>query len=326
MVDLVSCGRHGRVLFLALGVLGTLASVAAAQFPLRAFHLHDLAGGVLAVPHQAVRFTGFELSASSERGDPLHRWLNGSSENGSSEEQARPRPGPNVPEPMVFDLIRPLGVRRGEVEVNVLGFVPLRRTRSRTPQFSFITGADASTKKRAAYELAPEIEFGLFDNFALEFELPMAETTVEAYKGAAQYTFGTAFNDQFIHGLQGILFIDRSNGAVSPTLLYLAALRFDSTYSMLGMIGFSHEFGGDNPRSPTQILFNATLFAELSDQWTLGLEVNYAAELDGAAALLFMPQVHWNPDEHTSLQFGIGTRASEGNFIGEIAFRLVRSF
>jgi hypothetical protein len=245
---------------------------------------------------------------------------------GPSREEPRPRPGPNVPEPMVFDLIRPLGVRRGELEVNVLGFVPLRRTRARTPQFSFISGADQSTEKRPAFEWAPEIEYGLFDNFAVEFELPMALGSVEAYKGAVQYTLGTGFNEQFIHGFQGILFIDRTNWAVTPTVLYLAAVRFDPVYSLLGMVGFSHEFGGDNPRNPSQILVNATLFAEASETWTFGLEANYAAELDGAALLLLMPQAHWNVREDISIQFGVGTRASEGNFTGEAAFRLVRSF
>jgi hypothetical protein len=227
---------------------------------------------------------------------------------------------------MVFDLIRPLGARQGELEVNVLGLVPLRRTRARTPQFSFITGADQGTKKRAAFEWAPEIEYALFDQFALEFEVPMTDGRVEAFKGAAQYTLGTAFNEQFIHGLQGILFVDRTNGAVTPVFLYIAAIRLDPVYSLQGMLGFSHEFGGDNPLNPTQILVNTSLFAEVSERWTFGLEANYAAELDGAATLLFMPQAHWKLGEHYSLQFGVGTRGAEGNFTGEAAFRLIREF
>lgn len=34
--------------------------------------------------------------------------------------------GPRIPEPMVFDLVRPLGAKRGEGEINVLGMIPLR--------------------------------------------------------------------------------------------------------------------------------------------------------------------------------------------------------
>lgn len=232
------------------------------------------------------------------------------------------RPGPNVPEPMVFDLVRPLGVRRGELEANVLGFVPLRRGRFRDPFFSFITGADRQTGRRPAFEWAPEAEYGLFDNFAVEFELPMAGGRVEAFKGAAQYTLGTAFDDRFIHGLQGILFVDRSNGAVTPTLLYLAALRFDPTYSGLLMLGFNHEFGGDNPAA-TQVLFNATLFAELTPRLTLALEANYASELDGSAGLLFMPQAHVRVTDRFTVQAGVGTRQQEGALTGEAVFRLI---
>lgn len=245
---------------------------------------------------------------------------------GSPREDPRRQPGPHVPEPMVFDLVRPLGVRQGELEVNVLGFVPFRRTRARTPQFSFIGGADESLQKRPPFEWAPEIEYGVIDNFALEFELPMALGSVEAFKAAAQYTLGTAFQEQFIHGFQGILFIDRTNGAITPVLLYLAAVRLDPVYSLFGMVGFSHEFGGDNPRNPTQLLINVALFAEVSQRWTWGVEANYAAELDGAATLLFMPQAHWNLWDGACLQMGLGTRASEGSLIGEGAFRLIRFF
>lgn len=39
--------------------------------------------------------------------------------------------GPRIPEPMVFDLARPLGARRGEAELNTLGFVPLTRNTRR---------------------------------------------------------------------------------------------------------------------------------------------------------------------------------------------------
>jgi hypothetical protein len=63
--------------------------------------------------------------------------------------------GPIIPEPMVFDMVRPLGARRGELEVNVLGLVPLKRD----------GGAPA-------IEWAPEVEWAIRDGFAVEFELP----------------------------------------------------------------------------------------------------------------------------------------------------------
>ncbi len=36
-----------------------------------------------------------------------------------------PAPVPSIPEPMVFDMIRPLGARRGELEANTLAQVNL---------------------------------------------------------------------------------------------------------------------------------------------------------------------------------------------------------
>ncbi len=305
-----------RWLLLVLGTVLLSASPGFTQTP-EILHVPEVASFL----HQPTRLTWPE----SSNGERSRKWQE-SSRGDDDEREERPRPGPNVPEPMVFDLIRPLGVRQGELEANVLGFIPFRRVKTRTPQFSFITGADQSTKKRTPFEWAPEIEYGVFDNFAVEFELPMSLGQVEAFKLAAQYTFGTGFDEQFIHGIQGILFIDRTNGAVTPTLLYLTALRFDPVYSLQTMLGFSHEFGSDNPMSPTLILFNLAVFAELDKLWTVGFETNYIADLDGTAGLLFMPQVHWNPTEKFTLQVGVGTRAQEGSFIGEGVFRVIQEF
>jgi|688.fasta_scaffold151460_4 hypothetical protein len=93
---------------------------------------------------------------------------------------------PRIPEPMVFDLVRPLGAKRGEAEVNTLAVIPLNRNMGRV-------------------EWAPEVEFAIADGLAFEFELPFEEWSLKSYKTAGQITFGKAFNDSFIHGAQGIL-------------------------------------------------------------------------------------------------------------------------
>ncbi len=76
----------------------------------------------------------------------------------------------HIPEPMVFDLVRGLGAVQGEAEVNVLGVFPLR------------------TSDPHGVEWAPGIEAAVLDGFALEFELPLEDTHLEAVKFAAQYT------------------------------------------------------------------------------------------------------------------------------------------
>ena len=61
---------------------------------------------------------------------------------------------PEIAEPMVFDLVRPLGARRGELEVNALA----QRN---------LSGPDRNV------EWAPEIEYAVADGFAVELELPL---------------------------------------------------------------------------------------------------------------------------------------------------------
>ncbi|MBA4285635.1 MAG: hypothetical protein C0434_08910 [Xanthomonadaceae bacterium] len=233
------------------------------------------------------------------------------------------RPGPNIPEPMVFDLIRPLGVRKGELEVNVLGLKPLSRLSTSDEQFDFIGGSDDPTGRRDSLELAPEIEYGLFDNFAVELELPIAHGELAAVKGAAQYTFGGGRRPRFTHGVQSIVFHDLSSHSIASSLLYLAGYRFSPRWSTLAMLGANREFGGDNPGSRTLGILNATLFAEMAPRWTLGLETNYANTARGNASLLVMPQVHTRLSPRFSSQFGVGTQKREGSLAAELVFRLV---
>jgi len=91
-----------------------------------------------------------------------------------------------IPEPLMFDLVRGLGADKGELEINSLADFPLNKVSER-----FI-------------EWAPEIEYALFDGFAVEFEMPFENGDLEALKFAIQYTFGSSDNHRFIHGLQVI--------------------------------------------------------------------------------------------------------------------------
>jgi len=233
------------------------------------------------------------------------------------------RPGPNVPEPMVFDLIRPLGVRQGEFEANVLGILPLSRLRTSDPQFDFVGGSDSEDIKSGALELAPEIEYGLFDNFAVELELPIVDSELVAVKGAAQYTFTAGTTANFTHGVQNIVLHDLTSYSLSTSLLYLAGYRFSPRWSALAMLGANREFGGDNPSSRTLGIFNASLFAQLGPSLTLGLETNYANTARGNSSILVMPQVHARLSERFSAQIGVGSQTREGQSAAEMIFRLV---
>ncbi len=88
--------------------------------------------------------------------------------------------GPRIPEPMVFDLIRPLGAKRGEAELNSLGRIPLSRKARQVDGVSDPLGLVRRSQDRQGTEWAPEIEYALTDGLAVEFELPMENLSVEA--------------------------------------------------------------------------------------------------------------------------------------------------
>jgi hypothetical protein len=217
--------------------------------------------------------------------------------------------GPRLPEPMVFDLVRGLGARRGELEVNVLNLASI-------------------PSGNREYEWAPEIEYAIFDGFAVEYEIPVEETKVLGHKFAAQYTFGTAFDDAFIHGVQGIAFFNTRSGEFTPTILYVAGVRFDPTWSLLGMFGGSvgsqtFPFGEEPPATGTDLITNVSLFANATEHVVFGVETNYSRQLRGPAEILVIPQVHLELTRRLRLQFGYGLRDDVEGRQGELGFRAI---
>lgn len=256
---------------------------------------------------------------------PSNDWrarLGPSGEPWGAEDPAAEDDVPRIPEPMVFDLVRPLGARRGEFEINVLGIAPLRRAR-----FDPVDEIpDALGLQGERFEWAPEVEWAIRDNFALEFELPFEEDRLAAYKGAAQVTFGRAFQDAFIHGAQVILQYDRQPVTWLPTFLYIAGVRFNETYSALAMLGLRANTNAPDPGERIEQIVNLSLFADFCETGTIGLESNYAQAMTGAAAWMLMPQLHWEITDHFMIQAGAGARFTEEETIPEAAFRIIRTW
>lgn len=96
---------------------------------------------------------------------------------------------PAIPEPMLFDMIRPLGAVRGELEADALATQSL---------------------DGAAMAWAPEVELAVADGVALELEMPMTGVRVDAAKIGVQATFGPALAGHLVHGVQYLGTIDRS--------------------------------------------------------------------------------------------------------------------
>lgn len=234
--------------------------------------------------------------------------------------------GPRIPEPMVFDLIRPLGAKGGEREVNVLGLAPLRHKSKQVDNVADPLGLVRRSPDREGLEWAPEIEYAVCDGVGLEFEVPMENAHLEAYKAAGQITFGTGLNHRFIHGAQAILQYGRDAGLWTTTLLYLAGVRFDETWSVFGIFGSRAEIIGPVSNKAVELLSNVTLFADVTDRIVAGIETNVSQVVGGNTEVLVMPQVHYEIDRYWMIQAGVGARFTTGFTLPETGFRIIREF
>jgi len=214
---------------------------------------------------------------------------------------------PLIPEPMVFDLVRSLGAQRGECEVNVLGEFPIG-TRDRLAPAGFDPfGLVPGSVDRDGIEWAPEIEYAVADGFAIEFELPYENSTLEAYKFATQFTFGTSADNRFIHGTQSIIEPDIHFEEWQLTFLYLAGMKFDRTWSAIGMIGVRPQIEEGRGVELVDGIFNFTLFANLNDYTTIGLESDLTVGNGERTSLLLMPQIDIEITDNVELQVGVGS-------------------
>jgi hypothetical protein len=189
---------------------------------------------------------------------------------------------PAVPEPMVFDLVRPLGALRGEAEVNTLA------------EHNLGPGGTA---------WAPELEFMLLDGLGIEFEFPFENLGFEEWKLATQLTLGTTGNGTAIHGLQVIGRMPRHGGRDSMDVLYLLGAELGGRWSTLGMFGLRRQ-GID--RGEYTGLVNGSVFYEYAHRLSLGLETNWEIDERSAVRALVIPQVHVDIDRHVTVQAGVG--------------------
>jgi hypothetical protein len=161
---------------------------------------------------------------------------------------------------------------------------------------------------------------------ALEFEVPMENSHVEAYKGAGQITFGTALNHRLIHGAQAILQYGRDSSVWTTTGLYLAGFRFNDTWSVFGMVGGRGEILGPVANKEAEFLANVTLFADVTDRMVAGIETNLNQVIGGNTGVLFMPQLHYELDRYWMIQGGVGARVTAGLTLPVAGFRIIREF
>ena len=224
----------------------------------------------------------------------------------------------SIPEPMFFDLIRPLGAKKGELEVNTLASFPSKTTNKKTKLDPF--SPSATSKDNEKIEWAPEIEYALADGFAIEFELPFEGSELEAYKFGAQYTFGTLLDNSYIHGLHFLLEPTKEWEQYNTTAMYVGGYRLNKLFSTLFMLGGRADLEGDKRGESFEYLANISLFANISHSLVFGVETNYSKERDrGFYALKIIPQIQYELNEKIEFQagwsFGEATHSREQSFV-----------
>lgn len=218
-----------------------------------------------------------------------------------------------IPEPLMFDLVRGLGAKQGELEINALADLPLN---------------DGSVR---GIEWAPEIEYALFDGFAVELEFPMHDFELEAYKLAFQWTLGASKNNKFIHGIQVIGEQYIHDDILELNFLYVPAYRFNEVWSAIGLFGVMLESGADSPEKDYTILLNASVFANLNKHMVVGLEMNntdptFQKVDSNEMELLILPQMHYEWENGFSFQFGAGSSFYKGNADFSAVMRVIKTF
>jgi hypothetical protein len=203
---------------------------------------------------------------------------------------------PHIPEPMVFDLVRGLGAKRGEFEANTLVRVPF-----------------ASRRRGTTVLWAPEIEYALFDGFALELELPIENFSLVALKGAAQGTF--SYSGKLAHGYQVIAEYMLDHQVLESTALYLFGAKLSERWSLMTMSGVRLESellpGRGGAFAGLGLLHNTNLFYAVTPELNLGLESNFAYA-HARPYLLLMPQLHFAPSPMFNIQLGAGMQFVQG--------------
>lgn len=208
---------------------------------------------------------------------------------------------PHIPEPMVFDLVRGLGANKGEAEVNTLAVMTIENGKSRLLW-------------------APEVEWAFADNFAFEVELPMHERELHALKAAFQATL-PPHDEHVTHGVQVIGEYLLSSRETEAVLLYVVGGRVEG-WSFLAMTGARATLPAHN-RARYDALFNPSVYTDLTEALTVGLESNIAVNGKRRTQIDLIPQVHWQLSRRVRLQSGGGISIQAGHIYPLFATRLI---
>lgn len=214
-----------------------------------------------------------------------------------------------IPEPLLFDLVRRINSDKGELEVNTL-----------------FTQRNASEMK--GVYIAPEIEYAFGDGKAVEFELPTVDGKVKTFKSALQFML-----PNFVGDLTGTQIIhEKVNGKSihETTLLLLSAKKLTSKWSMFSMLGNKFTYGSSSTIKSTKgremPIANFNLFYDYADVFDLGVETNLRGAGASFEEFIVMPQIHALLAKDFKLQAGFGSSYDGYKISPVTAFRLIKEF
>lgn len=214
-----------------------------------------------------------------------------------------------IPEPLLFDLVRRVNSDKGELEINTL-----------------ITQTHASEIK--GVHIAPEIEYAFADGMAVELELPTVDGKVETFKGALQFQLpdwiGDVTGTQLIH--------EKVNGKSinETTILLLTGKRLANKWSSFSMIGNRFVYGDSKEIKKTKErglpIINLNFFYDYADNFDLGIETNLRGIGASFEEVILMPQIHVLLKRDIKIQSGLGVSYDGFRFAPITALRLIKEF
>lgn len=214
-----------------------------------------------------------------------------------------------IPEPLLFDLVRRINSDKGELEVNTL-----------------FTHTNASAVK--GVYVAPEIEYAFANGKAIELELPTVDGKIKTFKSALQLELPSWWGDvtgtQIIH--------EKVNGKSinETTLLLLSGMKLSEKWSLFSMIGNRFVYGNSpvikKSKGRELPIINMNMFYDYAEVFDLGIETNLRGIGASFEELILMPQIHALMAKDFKLQAGFGTSYDGYNVSPIAAFRFIKEF
>lgn len=191
-----------------------------------------------------------------------------------------------IPEPMIFDLVRGLGARAGEAEVNAL----------------VMSGAPEHPE---LLRYAPEVEIALGDGFGVEVELPLEGTHLHAVKAAVQGRLSSSDDGRWMQGVQAIGEYVIGDGTGDAHLLWLVSGLPVQGVAIVGMIGGRATIT-PNGVEGRAIVNGAGYVATSRESW-LGAEINASWDPHHEHGMIRATgQVHVSVSPAFRVQLGLG--------------------